>query len=75
MNDHACILIWDALHAYMYSIWDIILSHNIPYAYGPIYAYGAEHAWAGAHMARHRLIATYGNHDALAIFAKLKSVW
>ena len=34
MNDHACILIWDA-HTRM--------GHNVvPYAYGPRYAYGAE---------------------------------
>ena len=49
MNDHACILIWDTymrmghnIVPYMYTgypirVWDV------PYVYGPIYAYGAEH--------------------------------
>ena len=45
------------MYAYPYGtpirVWDIILSHtctgypirvwDVPYAYGPIYAYGAEH--------------------------------
>ena len=34
MHDHACILIW---------VTHTCMEHNIvPYAYGPIYAYGAE---------------------------------
>ena len=51
------------MHAYSYGtpirVWDIILSHtrmgypirvwDVPYAYGPIYAYGAEHNHALCH--------------------------
>ena len=48
MNDYACILIWDThtrmghnigpytCTGYPIRVWDV------PYAYGPIYAYGAE---------------------------------
>ena len=55
MNDYACILIWDAHtrmgHSnvpYAYGISHTRMGYpyapvwDVPYAYGPIYAYGAE---------------------------------
>ena len=47
MNDYACIFIWGAhtrmghnIGPYTYGI--SILIWDVPYAYGPIYTYGAE---------------------------------
>ena len=58
MNDYACILIWDAytrmghnIGPYAYGISHTRMGRpirvwDVPYAYGPIYAYGAEQRYS-----------------------------
>ena len=55
------------MHEYSYGtpirVWDIILSHtrmgypirvwDVPYAYGTIYAYGAEHIYVAIYLGRY----------------------